>query len=75
MTENIAVSHERHHLHRKDHLVKLFSYLLLCLHWFNPLCWIAYFEMGKDMEMSCDEYVLSQPFFPGQSTCFRRERY
>ena len=59
MTENIAVSHERHHLHRKDHLVKLFSYLLLCLHWFNPLCWIAYFEMGKDMEMSCDEYVLS----------------
>jgi len=59
MTENIAVSHERHHLHRKDHLIKLFSYLLLCLHWINPLCWIAYFEMGKDMEMSCDEYVLS----------------
>ena len=59
MTENIAVSHERHHLSRKDHLIKLFSYLLLCLHWINPLCWIAYFEMGKDMEMSCDEYVLS----------------
>jgi len=59
MTENIAVSHERHHLHRKDHLLKLFSYLLLCLHWINPLCWIAYFEMGKDMEMSCDEFVLS----------------
>ena len=57
--ENVAVSHERHHIKRHDPLVKLLSYVLLCIHWFNPLCWLAYYEMGKDMEMSCDEFVLS----------------
>jgi len=59
MVENISISHERCHIHRGDHIVKLLSYLILIIHWFNPLCWLAYFEMGKDMEMSVDEYVLS----------------
>ncbi|MBQ8995582.1 MAG: peptidoglycan DD-metalloendopeptidase family protein [Oscillospiraceae bacterium] len=59
LVENIAISHERHHIHRKDHWIKLFSFILLSLHWMNPLCWIAYYEMGKDLEMSCDEYVLA----------------
>lgn len=59
MVENISISHERCHIRRGDHIVKLLSYLILILHWFNPLCWLAYFEMGKDMEMSVDEYVLS----------------
>jgi len=59
MVENISISHERCHIHRGDHIVKLLSYLILIIHWFNPLCWLAYFDMGKDMEMSVDEYVLS----------------
>ena len=59
MTENIAVSHERHHLHRKDHLVKLFSYLLLCLHWFNPLSWVFLKAFLNDLELSCDEMAVS----------------
>lgn len=57
--ERIAISHERCHIQRGDHVIKLLSFALLSIHWFNPLCWLAYFAMEKDMEMSCDEYVLS----------------
>ncbi|MBQ7933314.1 MAG: hypothetical protein IJ327_00800 [Lachnospiraceae bacterium] len=53
-----VLSHERYHIHRMDHVVKLFAYVLLVLHWFNPLCWLAFMLMSKDMEMSCDEKVL-----------------
>ena len=53
------LAHERYHLHRGDHIVKALSYLLLCLHWFNPLCWLAFHLMSRDMEMSCDEKILS----------------
>ena len=55
----VSIAHERYHLKRKDHWIRLFAYILLCMHWFNPLCWIAYKLMIKDMEMSCDEHVLS----------------
>lgn len=58
--QKYVLLHERYHLKRRDHIVKLFSFLLLTIHWFNPLCWIAFFLMGKDMEMSCDEKVLSK---------------
>ena len=58
--EKISVAHESYHLKRKDNWVRLVSYFLLCVHWFNPLCWLAYYLMGKDMEMSCDEHVLSE---------------
>ena len=54
-----VLNHERYHLKRGDHLTKLFAFLLLTVHWFNPLCWLAYSLMCKDMEMSCDEKVLS----------------
>lgn len=54
-----VLAHERCHLRRLDHLVKPFAFLLLAVHWFNPLCWLAFYLMGKDMEMSCDEKVLS----------------
>ncbi len=57
--ETISIAHERYHQKRKDHWVRMISYLLLCIHWFNPLCWLAYILMEKDMEMSCDEQVLS----------------
>ena len=59
-TLELVLAHERYHLRRRDHWVKLAAYLLLTLHWFNPLCWVAFRFMGKDMEMSCDEHVLAE---------------
>ena len=50
--------HEQIHIKRKDHIVKIISFLTLCIHWFNPLVWAAFFLSGKDMEMSCDEAVI-----------------
>ena len=55
-----AVLHERTHINRRDHVVKLVGYLILCLHWFNPLAWLAFWLMSADMEMSCDERVLKE---------------
>ncbi|MCL2672263.1 MAG: M56 family metallopeptidase [Clostridiales bacterium] len=52
--------HERVHIRRRDPLVKLFAFLVLCLHWFNPLAWVAFLLMGADMEMSCDERVMRE---------------
>lgn len=54
-----VLAHEHRHIKRGDHLVKLLSFLLLCVHWFNPFCWVAFSLMTRDMEMSCDEWVLS----------------
>lgn len=58
-TQRYVLTHERYHINRFDHIVKPFAFLLLTLHWFNPLCWLAFVLMGRDMEMSCDEKVLS----------------
>lgn len=52
--------HERYHIKRLDYIVKPFAFILLAIHWFNPLCWLAFILMSKDMEMSCDEKVLSR---------------
>ena len=52
------LAHERHHIRRGDHIFKLLAYGALCIHWFNPLVWLAFLCAGKDMEMSCDEAVL-----------------
>lgn len=52
------LEHERTHIRRKDHLVKPLAYLALILHWFNPLMWLCFSLMSRDMEMSCDESVL-----------------
>ena len=52
------LAHERHHIRRGDHIFKLLAYGALCIHWFNPLAWLAFLCAGKDMEMSCDEAVL-----------------
>lgn len=54
------LAHEKYHLKRRDYIVKLFAFALLTVHWFNPLCWLAFSLMGRDMEMSCDEQVLSR---------------
>ena len=50
--------HEYYHIQRKDQLIKLCAYLLCIIYWFHPLVWFSYFAMIRDMEMSCDEYVL-----------------
>ncbi|TCZ75469.1 DUF4825 domain-containing protein [Paenibacillus albiflavus] len=52
--------HEQTHIMRRDYLIKPFAYLLLIVHWFNPLMWLSYALMSKDMEMSCDERVVSK---------------
>jgi len=52
------VMHEQTHIQRKDHMTKVAAYLILCVHWFNPLAWAAFLLMSVDMEMSCDERVL-----------------
>ena len=53
-----VLAHERHHIERHDHIVKLLAYLALSIHWFNPLVWVAFYLAEKDMEMSCDEAVM-----------------
>lgn len=52
------IAHEKYHLKRKDYIIKAFAYLLLCIHFFNPLCYVAFKLMNRDMEMSCDEKVI-----------------
>ncbi len=49
--------HERAHLARLDHLTKPFAFLICCVHWFNPLVWIAYGAFCRDLELACDERV------------------
>lgn len=49
------IAHETAHLKRKDHWWKLLGYLLLCVYWFHPLCWIAYAAFCRDTELACDE--------------------
>ena len=56
----MVVLHEKCHLKRKDHLIKLLSFVLLGIYWFHPLVWIGWRCMCRDMEMSCDERVLEQ---------------
>lgn len=52
------VMHERTHIRRGDHIIKLLLFLALVLHWFNPLVWLAFALAERDMEMSCDETVM-----------------
>jgi len=54
------ILHEQIHIRRFDHVVKFAAYLILCVHWFNPLAWLAFRLAGADMEMSCDERVLRE---------------
>jgi len=54
------VLHEQHHIRRRDHIVKWLAFLALCIHWFNPLVWVAFILSSKDMEMSCDEAVVKK---------------
>lgn len=53
-----VLSHESTHIKRLDYIIKPFAFLVLIIHWFNPLMWISFALMTKDMEMSCDESVM-----------------
>jgi len=52
--------HEKTHIRRNDHIIKVLAFLILSVHWFNPLVWIAFRLMSTDMELSCDERVLKE---------------
>ena len=52
------LDHERAHLKRGDHWVKLVGFIALVVHWFNPLVWVAYILLSRDIEMACDESVV-----------------
>lgn len=56
--QSFIIQHEQHHIRRGDHIFKLLGYWAVCLHWFNPLVWLAFFCACRDMEMSCDEAVI-----------------
>ena len=56
--QSYIILHEQHHIRRGDHIFKALAFIALCLHWFNPLVWVAFILAGKDMEMSCDEAVI-----------------
>ena len=55
-----VIAHERAHLGRKDHWWKPFGFLLLTVYWFNPLMWVAYILLCRDIEFACDEKVIRQ---------------
>lgn len=49
--------HEQAHIKRLDYLTKPLAYLILCIHWFNPLLWLSYFFFCRDVETACDQAV------------------
>lgn len=54
------LKHEETHIKHYDYIIKPVAFLIIVIHWFNPLMWLSYFLMIKDMEMSCDESVMKQ---------------
>ena len=57
-TAAYVIAHEHAHLARRDHWWKVLGYLVLALHWFNPLVWVAYILFCRDIELACDEKVV-----------------
>ena len=58
-----VLAHEKAHLLRKDNWWKPLAYFILALHWFNPLCWVGYMLLCKDIELACDEKVIKKLSF------------
>ena len=54
------LAHECTHIRRRDYLIKPFTFFALIIHWFNPIMWLSFRLMSRDMEMSCDESVLQK---------------
>ncbi len=55
-----VVAHEMAHIRRKDHIWKPLGFLLLTIHWFNPLMWLGYVLLCRDIELACDEKVIKE---------------
>ena len=55
-----VVAHEQAHIRRRDHWWKPLGFLLLTIHWFNPLMWLAYVLLCRDIELACDEKVIKE---------------
>lgn len=55
-----VLAHERCHIRRRDYLIKPFAFMVFSLAWMNPLVWVAYICMMRDMEMSCDERAMRE---------------
>ena len=55
-----VIAHEESHIQRKDHWWKPFGFVLLAMHWFNPLMWLAYVLLCRDIELACDEKVIKE---------------
>lgn len=58
--KSYIIKHEETHIKRYDHIIKFLAFIIVSIHWFNPLVWIGFFLMGKDMELSCDESVIKE---------------
>ena len=59
-TLDFVITHESAHIQRRDHWWKPLGFLLLTIYWFNPLCWLAYVLLCRDIEMACDEKVIRE---------------
>ncbi len=58
--KGFVIAHENAHIKRRDYLIKPLGYALLSLHWFNPLVWVAYILLCRDIESACDELVIKK---------------
>lgn len=56
----LVVAHELAHLARRDHWWKPLGFILLAVYWFNPLVWLAYVLLSRDIELACDEQVVKE---------------
>ena len=61
-----VIAHEKAHLARHDHWWKPMGFLILAVHWFNPLCWAAYVLLCRDIEIACDERAIRKMDLDGK---------
>ena len=54
------ISHEKAHIRRGDHIIKPLALAITVAHWFNPLVWLAFVLLSRDIELACDEWVISK---------------
>lgn len=60
ITQRCVLKHEETHIKYADHIIKAIGFVVLCVHWFNPLVWVSYFLLCKDIELACDESVIKK---------------
>lgn len=70
-----VISHEQVHVRRRDYLVKQLAYVIVCVHWFNPMAWLSLWLMCRDMELSCDEAVLKHSGLDGEQRLLYKKEY